>query len=520
MSAPLELSRPADTAAIAADAQWRRLSPRMLLIHPVREAGRAIPALIGLVFAGSSSGNGQWWSLGALALVITLSLLRWYTTRYQITPDQVRLRTGLIRRRTVTTPADRVRTVDVTAHALHRLLGLARVVIGTGTSDRKREGLVLDGLTAAAAGGLRAELLHRAAVAVAGDVPAPVDRPAPPEQLIAALDPGWLRFAPFTLSGVLTGLAIAGFGWRIIDQVHVDANRIGVLRSATDYLRRTPVWLDAAQAVAGAVLAITVLSLIGYVLAFWNFRLTRHAGGTLHVARGLITSRATSIEERRLLGAELSEPLLLRSVGGARLLAVATGLRVGRGAERGGTVLLPPSPAAVARRVLGVVLTDPGAADIPLDAHGPRARRRRLNRAVLPWLVVCLGLTGLAAWQMLPVWVAACSAIPLLASVLLGLDRYANLGHALTEVYLVTRFGSLIRRRVLLRTDGIIGWNLRQSFFQRRSGLLTLTATTAAGRQGYRITDLEVAAAVELARRASPELLGQFLVPAAQVTLP
>ena len=134
----------------------------MLLIHPVREVGRALPALAGLLIAGSGSGH-EWWSLLALVLVMALSLLRWFTTRYQITAQQVQLRTGLLRRRTITTPIDRVRTVDVTAHALHRLLGLAKVAIGTGTSDRKREGLVLDGLTAQAAGALRAELLHRAA---------------------------------------------------------------------------------------------------------------------------------------------------------------------------------------------------------------------------------------------------------------------------------------------------------------------------------------------------------------------
>src|SRR6185437_13694056 len=152
---------------IAADAQWRRLSPRMLLIHPIREVGRAIPALIGILFASSSSGH-EWVSAAALGVDVLLSLLRWFTTRYQISPEQVQLRTGLLRRRSMTTPADRVRSVDVTAHALHRVLGLARVTIGTGISDRKREGLVLDGLTTEAAGRLRAELLHRARLSGAG----------------------------------------------------------------------------------------------------------------------------------------------------------------------------------------------------------------------------------------------------------------------------------------------------------------------------------------------------------------
>lgn len=493
----------------------------MLLIHPIREIGRAAPALIAILFAGSAGGHVRWWSFVAVLPVIALSLLRWFTTRYRISPDQIQLRTGLFRRRTMTTPADRVRTVDVTAHALHRLLGLARVAIGTGTSDRKREGLVLDGLTAEAAGRLRAELLHRAGqpswnvpAAAAAAAPAAPAAPEQADQLVATLDPSWVRYAPFTLSGAVTALAIIGFGWRIIDQAHVNAGKVSAVRSATDHLRDTPVWLDVVQVGLALVLAVGVLSILGYLLAFWNFRLTRHPGGSLHVARGLITTRAISIEERRLRGVELAELLPLRLVGGARLLAVATGLRVGRGAERGGTMLLPACPVAEARRVAAVVLGDQRLIGTPLRSHGPIALRRRLTRAVLPVLAVPVLLAGL--------WLAGAPTgryavgtliLPLLA-VPLALDRSRNLGHALTERYLLTQFGSLNRRRVLLHTDGVIGWNLRQSFFQRRAGLATLTATTAAGRQAYRVTDLDIDSALRLAGAAVPGLLTDFLRPA------
>ncbi len=490
----------------------------MLLIHPIREVGRAVPALIGLLFAGSSSGHGHWWSLGAVALVITLSVLRWFTTRYRITADQVQLRTGLFRRRTITTPADRVRTVDVTAHALHRVLGLARVAIGTGISDRKREGLVLDGLTAQAAGTLRAELLHRAG-RLAPTAPPGFPTPGQPpvvverEEPVAALDPSWIRYAPFTLSGAVTALAILGFGWRIIDQGQVDANRVSAVRSATDHLRDTPVWLDVIQVAIAALIVVALLSVLGYILAFWNFRLTRHPGGSLHVSRGLITTRATSIEERRLHGVELSELLPLRLVGGARLLAVATGLRVGRGSERGGTLLLPACPVTEARRVAGVVLREPrGLVAIPLRSHGFPARRRRLMRT-LPW-ALAVTILLIAGWLAgdLPGWLAIGSVILPVLAVPLALDRYRSLGHELTGGYLLTQFGSLARRRILLRTDGVIGWNVRQSFFQRRAGVATLTATTAAGRQSYRITDLALPNALQLADAVVPDLLAEFLV--------
>ncbi len=64
----------------------------------------------------------------------------------------------------------------------------------------------------------------------------------------------------------------------------------------------------------------------------------------------------------------------------------------------------------------------------------------------------------------------------------------------------------------MLACDGIIGWNLEQSFFQRRAGLVTLVATMAAGRQRYAVQDIPLEDAVRLADRAMPGLLTPFLL--------
>jgi putative membrane protein len=75
----------------------------------------------------------------------------------------------------------------------------------------------------------------------------------------------------------------------------------------------------------------------------------------------------------------------------------------------------------------------------------------------------------------------------------------------------VSRRGSLVRRRSMLSCDGIIGWNLRRSFWQRRAGLVSLTATTAAGKQKLLIQDIGDDEAVLLAQEALPGLLTPFL---------
>jgi len=513
------------------DAPWRRLSPRMLLVQPVRELGRFIPALIGLFVAGRSMGDGQWW-LGPLGVlgVIALSVLRWATTRYRITAEQVQLRTGLVQRKTVATPADRVRSVDVTASALHRLLGLAKVDIGTGSHD-KGSGLSLDSLPAAQAAALRAELLHRSAVPPLGEsdavllgrgagvIPAgPGEGAADLDRELARLDLRWVRYAPFTLSGVLAAAAILGVGWNLLSQLDVTPGDVGPIKGGIDYLERTAIWLAVVQGVVGLTVFVTALSVGGYVLSYWGFRLTRHAQGSLHVTRGLLTTRATSIEERRLRGVELAEPLLLRIVHAARLRGITTGL-TSKGGDGGSSLLLPPAPRTVAREIATQILGDPAPMDVALTAHGPAARRRRFLRALLPTLVLFIGAglavsSGASPWLALP----AVMTVPLGAT--LAMDRYRSLGHALAGRFLVTRAGSLDRRCDVLDCDGIIGWNLRQTLFQRRAGLATLTATTAAGRQGYAVTDVPLPMALALGDRALPGLLVDFLNPSSLGTVP
>ncbi len=492
------------------NAEWHRLSRRMLLIHPVTEIGRALPALAGLFIAGSSHGS-PWPGLIGTAVVAALSISRWFTTRLRITPQQVQLRHGLLRRKTIATARDRIRTVDVTAHLLHRLLGLARVVVGTGSNDRRGGGrLVLDGLTLDAATRLRDDLLHRV-VAEDSTIGHPAaDEPSAAEDVVLArLDTRWIRYAPFTLSGVVTGLVIWGFYWRVAGEGGVDLAKVGPLRTVVQALRDMPTGQRITVVTLGLVIFVAVTSTIGYVLAFWNFRLLRHAGGTLQVTRGLITSRATSIERRRLVGATISEPLPLRAVGAARVVAVATGLRTGRGAERGGEVLLPPAPLPVSLALVQRVLDGSTAVTAPLLAHGPAARRRRLMRGVLPGALLSVVLA--VVWALGgPAWLVVIGLGLMVIGLALGIDRAAALGHGRAGGYLITRGGSLVRRRSVLDEQAIIGWNLRSTFFQRRLGLASLEATTAAGRQGYHVTDVPAGEALAMVESISPDLLRPF----------
>jgi putative membrane protein len=494
------------TTAREADG-WRRLSTRMLVIHPIQELLRAWPVLIGLVFAGTAGGHGSWWSLGGAAAVVMGGMLRWFTTTYRISAEQVQVRKGLLRRQLLTVPRDRIRTVDVTANALHRSLGLAKVEVGTGRTDRKDDAVKLDALHADEAARLREELLHRSPAAE----PSGAAPPPPRETLLARVPPEWVRYGPFTLTGLVTVGVIAGVASRAVNEAHIDPGQLGPVSTLLDRWEHAAVPVEIAVFAAALLVAVAVASTLGYVLAFYGFRLTRNTAGTLHVTRGLITTRSITIEERRLRGVEVSEPLLLRAVRGARCLAITTGLRVGRGAERGGSLLLPPAPRAEAQRVAAEVLGRATPLTCPLTSHGPRATRRRYTRAVGLAAFIAVAFFVLSRLGGLPAWTWRVSPVLLVIAALLAYDRTRSLGHALVERTLVSRRGSLVRRRSALSYDGIIGWNLQRSFFQRRAGLATLVATTAAGRQRIDVQDVPLDEALRVANAALPGLLTPFI---------
>ncbi len=478
---------------------WQRLNPRMLAVTPLRQLAGFLPVIaVVLVIGAQQDIDGRVYGLLAGVLAVVLAgVLRWFTTRYRITGERVELRSGLLFRSARSVPRDRIRSVDVTAGPVHRLFGLSVVTIGTGEGSEGVESreLTLDAISAAEADRMRQRLLDSQA---AGDPNHLGVTAAPRPTELAALDWSWLRFAPLTVSSLVAVGAVAGTFGQLVGELGADFADLGGVR---EKLSLAPLWLGVA---AFAVLVIALLgSMLIFVEAWWGFRLVREPGGTLRIRRGLLTTRSVSLEERRLRGVEVVEPLLLRVGRGARTVAVATGLR---GHGRG--TLLPPAPLDEVHRVSGVVLTeDPSPTRTTLRRHPLVALRRRLARAVLPVLA------GSAVLWLAPVptWVAWATLGLLPVTVLLALDSYRNLGHALTSRYLVTRHGAGVRDTVALQRSGVIGWTVSQSFFQRRAGLVTVTATTAAGGGAYHVIDIRTSDGLAVAEHAVPGLLRPFL---------
>jgi putative membrane protein len=468
----------------------------MLLVHPAHELLRQLPLLVGSVVLGSATGN-QTWSVAVLVLLIVFGVARWFTTTYRIDGEQIQRREGVLQRTVSSLPRNRIRSVSTDARLLHRLLGLTVVKVSTGREVTGDAEFTLDAVRSSDVPGLRAILLADSLAVESEDGP-------PRDRVIARWQPSWLRYSPLSFTGL--AMIVAGVGLVSQTGAAVALQDSTLAREGFDAAERFGVVVTVAVAVAVVLVGSVLLSVARSLVTFGNLVLSRrddHGGaGVLHLEHGLLRARESTFDMRRLRGGTIREPLLVRMFGGARLDAVMTGVN-GSGEA---SLLLPPCPAATVRGVLTELIGRPDVVEGDLRGHGPTATRRRWTRALVLPVVVGFAMAGATFVVAIPPvawlgWVVVMAVAALLAA-----DRARALGHRSGDGWLVARAGSLERRRDCIAAAGIIGWTVRQTFFQRRAGVATLVAATAAGVKGYRVLDVPAELAWSVAASASPWL--------------
>jgi putative membrane protein len=495
----------------------RRLAPLTIVLGAARETTALLLAgAAGLAVGGLTT--GAYFALAGLTLGLVHHVVRWATFTYRVYDDRIVLRKQLIGRSTKTIPLERVRGVDVSSGPVHRLFRLAVVHIDAAAGGGGADEAVLNAISQDETARLRYELLgargergargelggpELAGIAPGWDGPLTAAGPAA-AQLVRARR-RWYLYAPLSGAYLLTPFALIG---SLLGGVYNLSDDFGLItqrrvESFGRHVSGLPLVAGVA-ALAVIVLAMPVVSVVVFALFNWNFTLTSRAGAIV-AERGLLTRRSVTLERRRIRGVELVANPMERLAGVVRLRALVTGLA--DAAHRG--TLLPASPSEVAEEIAGRVLgAVPGSAagpTAPLVRHPEAARARRVVRAVAPPLGAA-ALAGLAGQR----WaLVTCLALTVLA-VPLGLDRYRQLGHALDDVHLAVRSGSLRRRHVIVERRAVVGWQLRQTVFQRRLGLATLVAAVGAGDGEVTALDMAAADAVALARQITPGWVAPF----------
>lgn len=509
-------------------APWLRLSSRMIWVDALQMLLSLAPGVIAAAVVGAAAELSTMWPFLAVAVFGVFGAAsdawRWVFTRYRVTAGYVELRTGVLVRRYRSVRRDRIRSVDVTARLRHRLSGLRVVAIGAGQQAAAGESAFdLDAVLAADARQLQRILLRghadrlREAPAEQPEQPEQPESPEQAEQLaepevLARFQPRWVVYNLVNAWAIVLAAGVLWGGFWMAATVGIDL--FAVAGGVVDWQQ-----LGWGARIGTGAAVVAVVGVGGMALTFftshWNFELSRVLGGQttlLRTRQGLFHTKEVNRDEARIRGISLSEPVLWRPLGITDTTVITTGLDAWAASDP--TTILPRGPRSAALQVSSEVLrTDPTPVTAELARHPARALRRRIWWAALTTAVLTVVLGWLALTDVLPGWLVWLGAGLLPIAVLGAVIAYRALGHAIDGEYVVFRSGLVSRTTVALRRDAVSTVALRESLLQRRLGLQTVAAMTAAGDGVYEAPDVAAPKAAELANSASNGLLEPFLVP-------
>ncbi|MDX2355785.1 PH domain-containing protein [Dietzia sp. PP-33] len=484
-------------------APWERLSWRMLLVDPLGSLTRLLPLFLISLWLGSNRSN-YWFEFIVISLVVLAGVLRWLSTSYQIGRTHIILKKGFFSRHVVTVARNRIRSVDTESDLFHRVMRVSIVEVGTGRADSGKsdaERFRLNAIDTALVEPLRDELLaHRRALDPTLSEEDEAQWGSKYGEDIARWRITWARFAPFSFIGFGVLLSLWLITWQMGD-MHDRVMDLAVVQGTVS-------WLDSLGqpwAVVGKGVAIWmvagVLAVITYAIRYGKYALTER-GELLYVQNGILRRKHQALDKARLRGVEIRLPVYLRILGGGRLEPIMTGTKKGATAS----TLLPQAPIKDVRRVAIRILGDETPVTVPLRRHPWKAARRRITRGLMPFWVVAglIILVRIDSGPSADIWVRWAIPAALVFFLALSIDRIRMLGHVLLPDTLVSSHGSWAAKRTVIEADGIIGWTVTQSVFQRSARVATVSAATPAGNGVYSVMDMDADEAWALAEALTP----------------
>ena len=453
---------------------FRRLHP----LSPLFEVARSFLSLVlpGLIVLLLASGDrSEAWYMLAFVPAVGVSLLRYLTLRYRLTADHVVLREGLVFRKVRHIPYTRIQNIDTVQNPVHRMLGVAEVVLQTAGGQEPEATLRV--LSVARLAEIRAGVF--ADRHGAGRVPErPGEELSPTAEAERRRSTAFFRMRPIdvVLFGLLSqrGIALLGgigyavyeFGLleRIKDWTGLNAARLSAL---------APFWI-LASAVIVLLLLLQAITIAWAFLTLHDFQIVRQ-DDDLSTTCGLWTHQSATLPRHRIQFVSVRESLLQRLAGRMQLrVLTAGGAQAGEKSQISRRFLVPLVEPERLESILDEVQPAVSFAGLAWSPVHPKARRRLFFR----WSILFAIPIAYVGFR-LP-WLGAALALPALGlAALLARSRARRLAIAVTDQAVYLRDGVLTHVRSAVRFGKIQSVSLRQTPFDRRHRMATLRVDTA-----------------------------------------
>ena len=346
----------------APEDEFRRLSPltpiarsAIFLAAAVYTGGRQV--IEEREFTGAA--------IAAAAILVAGALFgfaSWYRTKFRITATELRIDTGVFNRRSRRVRLDRILEIGVNQPFVARLLGLAELKIETATTEAE---VSLSYLPLGEAHQVRQVLLEQRDTVRAREagedgapgIPAPSAEPVPLVRVPLSWQVKGLLASGETIGLLVLGVAIAGV---LAAGLSLGAFGIGL------------------ETFGGAA-----FSLVRKLVGWWDWRVAVVPTG-IQVRHGMFSLTTRTFNVERLQGVRITEPLLQRPFGLARLeLSVAGGMKDSGSGDEGSGIALPVAPRDLVWRLAADLIgADPSA----VPTTGPPRRASWLRPFGRPWL--------------------------------------------------------------------------------------------------------------------------------------
>ncbi len=508
-------------------------------------------ALLPIVFAGfggiaGSDAGGDARGpllLAGLALIFFLGIpawayLAWRRFSWELTASELHISSGVLVRKEAHIPIGRIHSVDHSANIAERALGVVRLKVQTPGGGAQAEG-VIEGMTLSAAEALQGAIFERMKRAREGGVagaPAASQNHAADDGSGLVGSSGDLAAEVARMSGTLRG-AFAGeradierveFEYQLTVRdlllAGLSNNRGGylffILIAAMSQIVEFGNLGDRISEAAGSVtllagvalalviaLATWAISVVTTALSFAGF-VVRRRGSRIEIERGLLERHVVGISLDRIQSIRVKQGFIRRMIGYAEI-SLDTVMGISSEGEANRTAVVHP--------FIRLDLVDEYLSDlIPSLSSRPEPTSalpaRALRRYVFLWagyLALVLVPAGFVAAHFVGhgVLIALAIVITLVLAAWGGILSFEARAFGLSRKTLSVKTGVLGRQTVFVPRGRIQWVRVAQSPFQRRLGLATFFAHTAAGGSagsGVSMRDVSVEQADEMLEWAWP----------------
>lgn len=454
-----------------------RLHPFTLVFAVWEVARGALLPLIAIFWFGNSVA-GRFLLFFFVVLPLVFAIIRYFTFRYRMENGELVVSQGVLAKTERHIPLNRVQDIRLEQGVLHRLLKVTSVEVETAGGQGVEASLSV--LATDEAERLRSTVFAELARQGERTRTATV-QPTAEGQVIRELDLKELVLAGLTSNRTASFIAILLIAFKNLDDMIGRARYERILQKVFSRVGDWVMsdqgmnWVHILVAVMAVVLLGLAFSVVGSVLTFYGFRLTRR-GEDIQRSYGLLTRRASSLPRRRIQILKIDEPFLRRLLGRASLFADTAGGQGGGQEDRtsGQSVLVPLMPRAEVDALLPSLLPS-YESDQP--RWSPIARCAIRRGTVIGGLVL-----GLIAATWFAMSRNAQALVPLLlvpAVYALNVASYRHIGFSLGDAFFRIRRGWLGRSTFIIPVHNTQCIVLRQSPLDRRWGVGRMAVDTA-----------------------------------------